>query len=163
MPDNELITYFNDMLSRLEVQFYHEISGTAVKKLDLVGVDLLQGRGIEGKSAEEVVDRCIKEIVSLGLAKNITYAILGHDILLKLEVDGCIHLPKEARLKEDGIKPYMCPLANMIGDRLIEILNYETTYMADMVIDEDNERCIIKYAIFENIDKIGQVSDWTKI
>ena len=109
------------------------------------------------------MDRCIKEIVSLALAKNITYAILGHDILLKLEVDGCIHLPKEARLKKDGIKPYMCPIANMIGDRILEILNYEATYMADMDIDEGSGHCVVKYAIFEDVGKIGQVSDWTKL
>jgi hypothetical protein len=57
----------------------------------------------------------------------------------------------------------MCPIANMIGDRIIEILGYETTYMAEMNIDENKGKCIVKYAIFENIDKIGQVSDWTKI
>jgi hypothetical protein len=35
--------------------------------------------------------------------------------------------------------------------------------MAEMNIDENKGKCIVKYAIFENIDKIGQVSDWTKI
>ena len=35
--------------------------------------------------------------------------------------------------------------------------------MADMDINERKEKCIVKYAIFENIDKIGQVSDWTEI
>ena len=57
----------------------------------------------------------------------------------------------------------MCPIANMIGDRIIEVLGYETTYMADMVIDENSGKCTIKYAIFEDIDKIGQVCDWTGI
>ena len=57
----------------------------------------------------------------------------------------------------------MCPIANMIGDRIIEILDYETTYMADMEIDEHSGNCIVKYAIFEGVDKIGQVSDWTKV
>jgi hypothetical protein len=35
--------------------------------------------------------------------------------------------------------------------------------MADMEIDEHSGNCIVKYAIFEDVDKIGQVSDWTKV
>ncbi len=163
MANNEIVSYFNDMLSRLEALFYHEIAGTALKKVDLVGIDLLQSRKIEGKTVEEIIDNCIKELTSMGIVRNIDYSIHGYGILLKLEVNGCIHVLKEAKLKEDGVKPYMCPIANMIGDRIIEILNYETTYMADMDIDEHKGHCIVKYAIFENIDKIGQVSDWTKV
>ncbi len=163
MNKDEIITYFNEMLSRLEAQFYHEIAGTAVKKLDLVGIDLLESKNIEGSNASDVIDNCIKELIEMEIVKNIDYGIHGHDILLKLEVDGCIHMEKEAMLKKDGIKPYMCPIANMIGDRILEILNYEATYMADLDIDENNGRCVIKYAIFENAGKIGQVSDWTKI
>jgi len=163
MPDKEIVDYFNNLLSRMEALFYHEITGTAVKKVDLVGVDLLQSKNIQGKTAEEVIENCTREIKSAGIAKNISYSIHGHGILLKLEVEGCIHIPKEAKLKKDGIEPYLCPVANTIGDRLIELLNYETTYMAEMKIDENEGKCIVKYGIFENIDKIGQVSDWTKI
>ena len=163
MSDNEIITYFNHMLARLEGLFYHEISGTAVKKVDLIGIDFLHSKQIGGKTVQEVVENCINEIISMGIANNIQYSIYGHGILLKLEINGCIHIPKEAKLKEDGVTPYMCPIANMIGDRIIEILDYETTYMANMEIDEHRGRCIVKYAIFENIDKIGQVSDWTKV
>lgn len=163
MRDKETVAYFNDMLARLEALFYHEIAGTAVKKVDLVGTDFLQSREIRGESVEELLDNCIKELTSSGIVKDIQYSLHGYDILLRLQVQGCIHIPKEARLKKDGVKPYMCPVANMIGDRIIEILGYETTYMADMDIDEAREKCVVKYAIFEGIDKIGQVSDWTKI
>lgn len=163
MNKDEIITYFNEMMSRLEAQFYHEIAGTAVKKLDLVGIDFLNKKNISGGSASDVIDSCINELTQMGIAKNIRYSIHGHDILLKLEVEGCIHIEKEAKLKKDGIKPYMCPIANMIGDRLIEVLNYEATYMANLDIDENNGNCVIKYAIFEDVSKVGQVSDWTKI
>jgi hypothetical protein len=163
MSDKEIVTYFNDMLARLEALFYHEIAGTAVKKVDLVGIDFLQSQKIRGETVEELIDNCIKELTSLGIVNNIHHSIHEHDILLKLEVAGCIHIPKEAKLKKEGVKPYMCPIANMIGDRIIEVLDYETTYMADMDINERKGKCIVKYAIFEDIDKIGKVSDWTKI
>ena len=163
MSDQDLATYYNEMLARLEEVVYHEVAGTACRKVDLVGTDYIQSRRIEGESAEEVIESCIKEIISMGIATKIDYSIHGYDILLRLEVHGCIHIPKEVKLKEIGVTPYMCPLTNMIGDRILEILNYEAIYMADLDIDENKERCIIKYGIFENVDKIGQVSDWIKI
>ena len=73
------------------------------------------------------------------------------------------HYGKVEHRTPDGIKPYMCPIANMIGDRILEVLNYEATYMADMDIDVRSGHCVVKYAIFEDVGKIGQVSDWTKI
>jgi hypothetical protein len=163
MADQDIIKYFNEMLSRFEALFYHEITGTAVKKVDLIGIDLIQSREIRGETVEDVIGNCIQALQDVGIARDIQFSIHGYGILLKLEVEGCLHIPKEAKLKREGINPYMCPLANMIGDRLIEVLDYETTYMADMNIDEEKGKCIIKYAIFENIDKIGQVSDWTTI
>jgi hypothetical protein len=163
MADQEIIKYFNEMLSRFEALFYHEITGTAVKKVDLIGIDLIQSKEIGGETTDEVIGNCVSALKDMGIARGIQFSIHGHGILLKLEVEDCLHIPKEAKLKREGINPYMCPLANMIGDRLIEVLNYETTYMADLNIDEANGKCIIKYAIFENIDKIGQVSDWTKV
>lgn len=163
MPDNEITDYYNDMLARLEALLYHEIALSAVKKIDFVGTDFLHSKEIQGNTAHEVIESCIKEITSKGLVESINYSIHGYGILLKLEVKGCIHIPKEIRLKKEGIKPYMCPIANMIGDRIIEVLGYETTYMAEMKIDENSKNCIVKYAIFEDVSKICQVSDWTKI
>ena len=163
MADNETIQYFNDMLAQLEALLYHEVALSAVKKVDFVGTDYLNTKEIQGDTAEEIVESCIKELTSQGIVKEIRYSLLCFDILLKLEMKGCIHIPKEAKLKKEGVKPYMCPIANMIGDRIIEILDYETTYMADMEIDEHSGSCIVKYAIFKDTDKIGQVSDWTKV
>ena len=51
----------------------------------------------------------------------------------------------------------------MLGKiRIIEILNYETYYVADMNINENKKECIVRCAIYENADKIGLVSDWSK-
>jgi hypothetical protein len=90
------------------------------------------------------------------------YSIGGKGILLNLKMKSCIHLPKEVRLKKDGIKPYLCPIANMIMDQLIEKLNYETTYLAKLDINEKTRECKVKCAIYETPDKIGVVSDWSK-
>ena len=156
MSDIETVRYFNEMMARFEALLYHELSGTA-------HIDLIQSKDIQGKTIEEIIDHCIREIISMGIVKDMNYTIHGYGILIKFEVDGCIHIPKETKLRNDGVSPYFCPIANMIGDRIIEILNYEVTYLANMDIDEENRKCIVKYAVFETPEMIGQVSDWTKI
>ncbi len=154
--------YYNDMMARMEELFYHELSDCACWKTELVGVDFIQSKNIQGDTREEIIENCIKEITSEGLVEEMGYAIGGKEILLKLTMKGCMHLPKEAMLKKRGILVYNCPLTNMILDQLIEKLNFETTYIADIAVDENTGVCKVKAAIYETPDMIGVVSDWTK-
>jgi hypothetical protein len=156
------VEHFNDMLVRLEELLYHELSGCAAWKVELVGIDFIQSKKIKGNTEEEVINNCIREITGGGLVKSMTYSIGGKGILLNLKMKDCIHLPKEVRLKRDRINPYICPIANMIMDQLIEKLNYETTYLAKLDFDEKKRECKVKCAIYETPDKIGEVSDWSK-
>ena len=156
------VEHFNDMLVRLEELLYHELSGCAAWKVELVGIDFIQSKKIEGNTEEEVINNCIKEITADGLVKSITYSIGGKGILLNLKMKNCIHLPKEVKLKKDNINPYICPIANMIMDQLIEKLKYETTFLARLDINERTGECKVKCAIYETPDKIGLVSDWGK-
>jgi hypothetical protein len=154
------VEYFNDMLVRLEELLYHELSGCAAWKVELVGIDFIQSKKIKGNTEEEVINHCIKEIMGEGLVKSMTYSIGGRGILLSLKMKDCVHLPKEIRLKNDKIKPYICPIANMILDQLIEKLKYETTYLAKLDFDGETGECKVKCAIYKTPDKIGVVSDW---
>jgi len=156
------IEYYNDLMVRMEELFYHELSDCAPFKVELVGVDFIQSRGIKGSTAEGVIENCIQEIKEAGLAKDINYRISGLGIKLELRFKGCIHLPKEKRLKEDGVKPYICPLTNMVLDQLIEKLGYETTYIASMESDEKTGECTIWSAIYETEDQIGKISNWNE-
>ena len=103
-----------------------------------------------------------KEIVKEGLVKEMTHQIAGKDVLLVLNMKGCAHLPKEARLKKDGVKPYICPITNMILDQLIEKLGYETSYLSEIEIDEKTGECRTRSAIYEDETKIGVVCDWNE-
>jgi len=156
------VEYFNDMLVRLEELLFHELSGCAAWKVEMVGVDFIQSKKIGGNTVDEVVTGCIKEITSNGLVKDMAYKVGGKGVLLKLSMKECVHLPKEVRLKKDGIKPYLCPITNMVLDQLIERLHYETTYLARLDIDEKRGECKVQCAIYETADKIGEVSDWSK-
>ncbi len=156
------VEYFNDMLVRLEELLYHELSGCAAWKVEMVGVDFIQSKKIEGKTEQEIIHQCIQEITDSGLVKEMTFSIGGKGVLLNLKMKDCIHLPKEDRLKKEGVTPYICPIANMILDQLIEKLGYETTYLAKLTINGETKECRVKCAIYATPEKIGMVSDWTK-
>ena len=154
--------YFNELLYRMEALFYHELSDCAFIKTEFVGADFIQTQDIQGTNADEVISACIERIKAAGIAEDITYSITGKDILLKLKVKGCQHILKEQLLREAGIKPYNCVIANMIADQLIEKLKYTTTYVAQLNVDGNSHQCGVKTAIYATPDKVGQVSDWSK-
>ncbi len=163
MDKKFLLSYLNDSLALYEETLWHELGGIAGAKGDMVGVSFIRSQNIIGNTTEDIIGNCIKAIVKNGIAEEIKYVLGGKGICLKLRVKGCCHLPAATKVKNDGIKPYMCPIVNMIVDRLIEQLGYETAYVADLEVDEGSKQCQLICAIYENIDKIGQVSDWTKI
>jgi len=156
------MSYCNDMLVRLEELLFHELSGCAAWKVELVGVDFIQSRNITGNTPDELIMNCIRQIKAAGLVDEMTHEIGGKGIKLELRMKDCVHLPKEAKLKKDGVKPYICPITNMILDQLIEKLNFETTYVAEIDCDENTGECRTRSAVYENENNIGQVSNWNE-
>lgn len=154
--------YCNDVMARMEELFFHELSDCAGWKTEFIGVDFIQSEDIEGDNRDDIIRNCIKAITAAGLAEEGSFAIAGKDVLLRLKIKGCVHMGKETRLQERGIKIYNCIIANMINDQLIEKLDYETAYVAEIDADEKAGLCEIKVAIYENMDKIGCVSDWSE-
>jgi hypothetical protein len=166
---DEKTTYFNDLLVRMEEIFYHELSGMVHPKVEYVGTDFLKSKNIKGNTVEEVIDNCIAEIKKGGLVEDITYSRAGEGILLILKIKNCIHIPMEAKLQyglknEGGVAPYMCPIANMILDRILEVLHFQMVYNASIEnIDAENGECTMKCVIYESVEKIGQVGDWKNL
>ncbi len=153
-------SYYNDMLARFEEIMLQELSWCAPWKLDFIGTDFLASKNIKGDTLESVVNASIKEMKAGGIVRDIAYKTGGKGILLRLDVDGCVHIPMEARVKKDEIKPFFCPMANMIMDQVMNNLKYVATYLADMEIDEQSRHCVVRCALYENAEKIGEVSDW---
>jgi len=161
---DEKTTYFNDLLVRFEEIAYQELSGMIRAKVEYVGTDFLKSKKIEGDTVEKVVDSCIKEIKAGGLVEELTYSRAGGGLLLTFNVKNCIHLPMEAKLRdglknEGGVEPYLCPIANMILDRILNILKFEMVFKAQMEPDANKGECVVKCAIYESKEKVGQV--WT--
>lgn len=153
--------YFNDLMARTEELLYHELSDMVAWKTEYIGTDFIQSKEITGETTVDVIESCLREIIAGGLIKDASYSIGGESILFILKVRGCIHIPKEVKLQASGIKPYNCPIINMVLDQLVEKLDYATTYAADMVVDETTGECTIRCAIFDTVDKIGNVCDWS--
>lgn len=163
-PSHELLaSYFNDLLFRLEELLLHEMSWTAAKKVDFVGIDLIRSVDISGDTIKSVIEACVRELTSLGIVEEMEYSLHGFGILLKLNIGGCVHISKEARLKGHGIRPYICPVANIIGDQILKKLGYLAFNVADIAIDTDGRTCVVKCAVYKNVDKIGRISDWKRI
>jgi hypothetical protein len=154
------IKYCNELLARIEELMFHELSGMCAWKVEFIGVDFIRSKKIEGKNVDEIVKSVSKEIVGEGIAREITHKTGGDGVMLKLKIKGCIHHPKEAQIKKDGVAPYICPIANMVLDQIHEKLRYETSYLAKICIDEKNKECLTYMALYETADKIGVVSDW---
>lgn len=156
----DTIKYCNELLSRLETIAYHELSGMIHWKCEFVGVDFIRSKKIKGKTVDEIVGSCSKAICADGLANSITHKTSKDGVMLKLNVKGCVHQPKEAQTKKEGIAPYLCPIANMVLDQIHEKLKYTTSYLAKLGIDEKNKQCLVYMALYETPEKIGVVSDW---
>ena len=154
--------YCNELMVRLEELLFHELSGCAAWKVEMVGVDFVQNKNIQGNTPDELIGNTIKEMVKEGLVEEMSHYIAGKGVLMVLNMKGCAHLPKEARLKKDGVKPYICPITNMILDQLIEKLGYETSYLSEIEIDEKTGECRTRSAIYEDETKIGVVCDWNE-
>ncbi len=156
------IKYCNEVMARLETLMYQELSGMAHWKCEFVGTDFIRSKSIEGKSVPEIAEACIKEMKAAGIVSEITYKTSPDGVMLKLKVKDCIHHRKEALVKEEGVAPYICPIANMVLDQIHEKLKYTTSYKAKQAIDEENKQCLIYMALYKTADQIGQVSDWLK-
>ena len=153
--------YFNDLMARTEELLYHELSDCAAWKTEFIGIDYIQSKEITGDTPGDIIEKCLSVMAADGLIESASYSIGGESILLYLKVQGCVHIAKEVKLQKGGIKPYNCPIVNMILDQLIEKLNFATTYVADLDVDEAKGSCSVKCAIFETPEKIGNVCDWS--
>ncbi len=156
------IKYCNEVMARLEALMYQELSGMAHWKCEFVGADFIRSKNIKGTNVSEITEACIKEMKAAGIVSDITYKTSPDGIMLKLKVKNCIHHAKEVLVQEEGVAPYICPIANMVLDQIHEKLKFTTSYKAKQSIDGEKKQCLIYNALYKTGDQIGQVSNWLK-
>ena len=157
---DSFVSYINDVLARHEERIVVLTGRTEYARFgfEITGADFIRSKKIEGTTLDEMVDSCIKEITAAGLARSITYSpspLPKPEGEVEMKVSGCIHLPKEARLKEDGVNPFICPIGNILSAVILENAKYElgSVGIRSGVIDQEKKECILKGQLCENIDK----------
>jgi len=141
-------SYSTDIISSLEKVLYYERGRGAYFRATLVGKDFIDRQPIEGKTSEEVIESCVKVMRENNILKDASYQKDKNATLFTFEIKGCMHLPVEARLKEEGVPTYICPPTNMILYKIREILNLAVE-IADISVNQNEGRCIIRVVVFK--------------
>ena len=163
MADNKtdaIVQYVNDALARVEERIVVLTGRTDYARFsfELTGVDFVRSRKIEGKSIDEMVDTCVQEILKAGLVENITYSpspLPDPEGDVEFRISGCIHLPKEKKLKADGVTPFICPIGNILSTVMTENANYEmgSAGVRNGEINYEKNECVLKGTLCRNVDE----------
>jgi hypothetical protein len=140
--------YFRDVVSSLEKVLYYERGRGSYFRATMIGKDFIDRERIEGKTSEEVIESCIKVMREKDIMKNASYQKDKNGTLFTFEIEGCMHLPIEAKLKEEGVPTYICPPINMILYKIREKMDLAVE-IADITVNQDDGRCILRVVVFE--------------
>ena len=140
--------YFRDIVSALEKALYYERGRGSYFRATLIGKDFIDRKSIKGSTAEEVIESCVKVMREDNMMKNASYKKDENGALFTFEMEGCIHLPVEAMLKEEGVPTYICPPVNMILYKIREMMDLAVE-IADITVNQDAGRCVIRVVVFK--------------
>jgi hypothetical protein len=140
--------YFRDVVSALEKTLYYERGRGAYFRATMVGNDFIDRKKIEGNTPEEVIENCMKVMGEESVMKNARFKKDEKGTLFTFEMEGCSHLPVEARLKEEGVPAYVCPPTNMILHKIREKLDLAVE-IADITVNQDERKCITRVVVFK--------------
>ncbi len=140
--------YFRDIVSALEKALYYERGRGAYFRATMIGKDFINRKSIGGNTAEEVIESCVKVMREDNMMKSASYKKDENGALFTFEIGGCIHLPVEATLKEEGVPTYVCPPINMILYKIREKMDLAVE-IADITVHQDEGRCIVRVVVFK--------------
>jgi hypothetical protein len=64
------------------------------------------------------------------------------------ELKGCVHLPVEAWLKEEGVPAFVCPPINMILYKIRQLIDLAVE-IADISVHQKEGKCVVRVVIFK--------------
>lgn len=140
--------YFQDIVSSLEKILYYERGRGAYFRATMIGTDFIDRKPIQGNKPEEVIENCIKGIRESHIADHLSFKKEENGTLFTFEIIKCMHLPIEEKLNRDGVPPYVCPPINMILWKIRERVGLAVE-IADITVDQDNEKCLIRVVVFK--------------
>jgi len=141
-------TYFQDTFSALVKSLYYERGRGAYFRATMVGRDYIDRTEIRGKTSEKVIENCVKFLVENHIIKEAAYKKDESDTFFTFEIKGCIHLPVEARLKEQGVPAFVCPPINIILHKIRQLIDLAVE-IADITVNQEEGTCIVRVVIFK--------------
>lgn len=141
-------SYFRDIVSALEKALYYERGRGGYFRATMVGTDFIDREQIEGESSEEVIDNCINVLIENEMIEKATSKKDESGTFFTFEIEGCAHLPVEARLKEEGVPAFVCPPINMILYKIRGLVGLAVE-IADITVSQQDKRCTVRVVVFE--------------
>ena len=141
-------TYFQDTFAALVKSLYYERGRGASFRATMVGRDYIDRHEIQGNTSEAVVESCIAVLVENNLIENVSYQKDASDTFFTFEVQGCAHLPVEARLEEEGVPAFVCPPINMILYKIRQCIGLAVE-IADISVHQKESKCIVRVVIYK--------------
>ena len=141
-------TYFQDTFSALVKALYYERGRGAYFRATMVGRDYIDRIEINGNTSEKVIENCVKFLVKKDIVEKAAYKKDESDTFFTFEIKGCIHLPVEARLKEQGVPAFVCPPINIILHKIRQLIGLAVE-IADITVNQEEGTCIVRVVIFK--------------
>ncbi len=141
-------SYFQDIVSALEKALYYERGKGGYFRATMVGTDFIDRVQIKGETSEQVIDSCVNVLIENKMIKKATSKKDDSGTFFTFEIEGCAHLPVEARLKEEGVPPFVCPPINMILYKIRELVGLAVE-IADITVTQEEGKCTVRVVVFK--------------
>ena len=142
------LEYVNSIVYDLEKAFWDERGKGARFRMTNVGRDYFLDKcrpRIQAQELEPVLHAIEEILCEEGIVQSISHEVDGK--LLRLKVDGCLHLPVEQRLVAKGVEPFTCVPANLVVLAIEETLD-RPVELAEIKVEDG--ACHLVLVLFES-------------
>ena len=144
-------SYFRDVFSALVKAIYYERGRGSYFRVTRVGTDYIEPKAIKGRTRQEIIDSCVAELLRGKIIQSATCSAKeGNGHVLDFEIKGCVHLPVEARLQEEGVPPFVCPPINIILHKIRQLTDVPVE-TAEIEVDHRAGKCAIRVVTLEGV------------
>jgi hypothetical protein len=139
--------YANNVIYDLQKAFWDERGRGARFRTTTVGREYFQEKCrslIQSADLDHILQTINEVITGENIAQEGAYSI--EDRLLRIRVEGCIHLQVEEKLLAHGVEPFTCVPANLFAQAIEEKLN-QPVELAEVKVEDG--ACNILLVLFD--------------
>lgn len=139
--------YANNVIYDLQKAFWDERGRGARFRTTTVGREYFQEKCrslIQSADLDHILQTINEVITGENIAQEAAYSI--EDRLLRIRVEGCIHLQVEEKLLAHGVEPFTCVPANLFAQAIEEKLN-QPVELAEVKLEDG--ACNILLVLFD--------------